>query len=186
MRLLLLAATLLASSSVFAQEGSDLADLIAHPEAQMLSAEKAAEMGLQAHGPVWVVPVEAIDERPPLSYELPASALPNEKDPTLALIIGILVPGGAQLYVEDYSKGLTLLAIGYGSLIGGWFLYHALDVPAIRLLGIAGYLGALIYGALQARDDAEAANRRNGYALAPSMTHTLEGTAAGLTLRASF
>ncbi|MEO0556742.1 MAG: hypothetical protein AAF170_01025 [Bacteroidota bacterium] len=186
MRALLLAATLLASSSALAQEAADLASLIAHPDAQLLSAENAAAMGVEAEGPVWVIPAEAVDERASLSYELPASVLPSEKDPGLAIIIGILLPGGGQIYAGDNTKGLTILGVAYGSLIGGWFLGHALDVPLLYLVGSAGYIAATVYGVLQATDDVEAANRRNGYALAPSVTRTHEGYAAGLSLRASF
>ena len=193
MRLLLLATALLASSSALAQGSvepqvgaSQLAALIAQPDAQLLSAEDAAAMGLETTGPVWLVPVETPEAAPTLAYELPASARPGEKDPTLALIIGILVPGGGQIYAEDYSKGLTILAVGYGSLTAGWFLYHALSVRAIYLVGILGYLAATVYGVLQVRGDVSAANRRNGYALAPSVMPTHEGYAAGLSLRASF
>lgn len=186
MRVLLLAATLVAASSALAQDSADLAALLDHPGAQLLSAENAAAMGLQTEGPVWVVPADAADESLSLSYELPASALPSEKDPGLAIIIGILLPGGAQIYAGDTSKGLTLLGVAYGSLVAGWFLGHALDIPALYLLGSVGYVAATVYGVLQATDDVEAANRRNGYALAPSLMRTPEGTAAGLALRASF
>ncbi|GAB5534870.1 MAG: hypothetical protein Rubg2KO_11190 [Rubricoccaceae bacterium] len=186
MRPLLLAAVLLTSSSALAQDASELATLIAHPDAQLLSAEEAATLGLKTEGPVWLVPVEAPEATPSLGYEVPASALSSEKDPTLALVLGIVVPGGGQIYAEEYEMGLTLLAIGYGSAFGGWFLSHALDIPLLSLVGAAGYLGATIYGALHAQEDAEAANRRNGFALAPRVTRTDGGTAGGLSLRASF
>lgn len=186
MRLLLLVTALLASSSALAQETPDLAALITHPDARMLSTEDATAMGVQTDGPVWIVPVEAVDELASLSYELPASVLPSEKDPGLAIIIGILLPGGGQIYAGDTAKGLTLLGVAYGSLIGGWFLGHALDIPILSLVGWAGYLATTVYGVLQATDDVEAANRRNGYALAPSVTRTENGFAPGLALRASF
>ena len=186
MRLFLLAAALLASSSVLAQEASDLATLISHSDAQLLSTEDAANMGIETNGPVWLVPIESPDTAPSLGYELPASVLPSEKDPGLAIIIGILLPGGAQIYAGDNDKGLMLLGVAYGSLIGGWFLAHALDIPILALVGSAGYLAATVYGVLEATDDVEAANRRNGYALVPSVTRTDDGYAGGLSLRASF
>jgi TM2 domain-containing membrane protein YozV len=160
--------------------------MITHPGAQLLSVEDAADMGLQTDGPVWLVPVESAGAVPSLGYELPASALPSEKDPGLAIIIGILLPGGAQIYAGDNPKGLMILGVAYGSLIGGWFLSHALDVPLLAVLGSAGYIAATVYGVLQATDDVEAANRRNGFALAPSVTRTDGGYAGGLSLRASF
>ena len=186
MRLLLLSAALLASSSALAQDASDLATLISHPDAQLLSAEDASEMGIETDGPVWLVPVESVDETPSLGYELPASVRASEKDPLIAIIIGLVVPGGGQLYAGDTPKGLMILGVGYGSLVGGWFLAHALDAPVVSLVGYAGFLGAVVYGLLEASDDVEAANRRNGYALAPSVTRTPNGTAAGLSLRTSF
>jgi len=39
------------------------------------------------------------------------------KDPALATVIGVLVPGGGQLYAERYGKGLGLLA-GTAAAVG--------------------------------------------------------------------
>ena len=193
MRLSLLALALVASwlaptsgSAAIAQDSADLAALIAHPDAQMISAEDAAAMGLETDGPAWAVPVAAMDAAPSLSYELPASARASEKDPGIAIIIGILIPGGGQIYAGDTSKGLTILGIGYGSLLAGNILAVSTGSWELALLGYAGYLGATVYGILQATDDVEAANRRNGFAVAPSVMRTEGGYAGGLSLSASF
>lgn len=181
MRALFLAAALLVAPTAFAQAG--LSDAPPHPDARLLTPTELASVGLDADATAWAVPAAELGA---LGYELPASVLPPEKEVGIAILIGILVPGGGQLYAGDTSKGLRLLGLGYGSLVGGYVLAVATDSPTLALVGYLGYVGATVVGLLDVTEDVEAANRRNGYALGPAMLRTGDGYAPGLALRTSF
>ena len=193
MRLILFAAVF-AALPASAQESSRLqealglpeaalSEAIAHPDARLLSADEVEALGLASDGPAWFVPLDAA-QAPSLGYELPLRA--SEKEEGIGMIIGVLIPGGGQFYAGDTTKGLTILGLGYGSWIGSLILASALNTGEIAFVGLAGLIGATVYGVLETPDDVRAANARNGFAVAPSVTRTDGGYAGGLSLRASF
>lgn len=103
------------------------------------------------------------------------------KEPGTATLIGVLVPGGGQLYAGKITKGLTLLAVGYGSIIAGTVAaVETCDIDGCsRSLGLlyagyAGYLASWIYGFATAGRDAHEVNASNGYqrraSIAPIVT----------------
>ena len=49
----------------------------------------------------------------------PVQSQDGVKSPGIATLISVVVPGGGQMYADKVGKGLALLGITYGSLIGG-------------------------------------------------------------------
>ena len=127
---------------------------------------------------------------PALSQQAPVRP-EGYKDPGTATIIGLFVPGGGQLWVggEAKKKGLALLGLGYGSLILLPAVGGSAGSTAPVYLGVAGYFGTTLYGALTADDAANAHNRRLGGRVAllervqPVVAPGRAGTAVGLSLR---
>ena len=182
MRSLVLVLLALALSPAVAAQEASLALLASEglTPGDEVSVEALAAIGVESDVPGVVVALP----HTPIGYSLPADLRPSEKDEGIAYIIGILLPGGGQIYAGDTSKGLRILALGYGSLLVGSIILPILtDSAAVSLLGFAGYVGAVVYGILQVPEDVEAANRRNGYALAPTLTQTPDGPRGALALR---
>ena len=128
-------------------------------------------------------------EGAPLGYALPAetlAALPSEKDEDLALVFSILLTGGGHLYSGETSKGITLLAIGLGAVVGGAVLTNATDSIAPYLIGATISLGAWIYGISDAKASVRRQNALNGFALVPAPVEADGHVGAGLSLRARF
>ena len=150
----------------------------------MLTTAERAELAIDADEPVWVVPVDV--SPPSLSYELPETLRPSEKEVGIGILIGVLVAGGGQLYAGDTNKGIKLLAIGLGAPLAGYIVAIATDNIAPYLVGSLVGLGAWVYGLVETPDDVRAANARNGFALAPAVIRSEGGSAAGLSLSATF
>lgn len=113
------------------------------------------------------------------------------KDPQLATVIGVLVPGGGQLYTSRYGKGLALL-LGSASGVG-----IAVDVSrsrctvantcnrtAVEAAAIASAVVLWGYGWATAGNDARLFNtqRLNRTSFAPFLDRRDGRTLAGLAL----
>ena len=116
-------------------------------------------------------------QAPSLAYELPSSLLASEKDPTIALVLSIVLTGGGHLYAGETGKGLLLLGIGIGAPIAGALLSEDSDAPYIA--GLLVGLGAYIYGIVDGRKAVERYNEANGFALVPVPLES----GAGLAMR---
>jgi hypothetical protein len=120
------------------------------------------------------------------------------KDPGTATLIGVLVPGGGQIYAGETKKGLTLLGVGVGGLVVGTAMTvssgdvdcdddfdcdsDSSALPAI--LGYAVYLGSWVYGIIDADDSANRMNAQRGMAgVTPFVTRVGEGTGVGVSIR---
>ena len=113
------------------------------------------------------------------------------KNPTTATIIGVLVPGGGQLYAERYGKGGALLggaAVAVGIAIDASHRKCAdgktCGIPPAQTGGII--VAALLwgYGWATAAHDARLFNaqRLNGTSFAPFLKQRNGRLLAGLTL----
>jgi hypothetical protein len=93
------------------------------------------------------------------------------KDPTTSLILSIVIPGGGQFYSGDTKKGAIIIGTALGGIIIGSSLAvgsaesgSGSGVGAGLLLGYAAYLGAWIYGMVDASDAAHRHNVQLGIA----------------------
>lgn len=122
------------------------------------------------------------------------------KDPGTAMIISVLVPGGGQMYSGETQRGLTLLGIGLGGLAVGTAISasstgcdeDSCDTDANfapLALGYLAYLGAWVYGIVDADDSAERMNSKRGLAVGGAqVTPVLSivpagGTGVGINIR---
>lgn len=90
------------------------------------------------------------------------------KDPGTATLYAVLAPGVGHLYSGEKRKGLTLMLIGYGGLIGGSLGSTLTCLRATgcsytpMILGGVALLGAWGYGIYDAGNAARRTNARNG------------------------
>lgn len=104
---------------------------------------------------------------------LPARAIAptaSYRDPTIALVIGLLVPGGGQFYTGETGRGALYLGISVGAPLLGEMVsastcndYVGTCSLTPMYLGVAAALASWIYGAVKAQSSAEAMNQRHGY-----------------------
>jgi hypothetical protein len=112
---------------------------------------------LPVHAPA---SVSATLAAPPLPYRQPGD--PGYRDPVVARVLGIVIPGAGHLYAGEGAKGAGLLAVG---TLGGAFLLSQLpcggddpcDTPMLAFGGLA-YLAAAIYSIADAAPAARRAN----------------------------
>lgn len=132
----------------------------------------------------------------------PSADRPSFKEPGTATLIGVLVPGGGQLYAGKITKGLTLLAVGYGSIVAGTALavtncddigdYEDGCTKSLTPLyiGYGGYLASWIYGLATAGGDAREVNAKNGYqrrtSIAPIVVASNNRPAYGVSVTMRF
>src|SRR5580704_10860286 len=92
------------------------------------------------------------------------------KSPGIATLISVVIPGGGQMYADKVGKGLALLGITYGSLIGGAVLsttscsvYNgcSVDLTPLYIGGVIS-LGTWIYSMATAGGDARDHNASLG------------------------
>jgi hypothetical protein len=103
-----------------------------------------------------------------------ASAV-QEKDPRLACMLSLIVPGGGQIYLREDLKGITFcLLSGAGYATSGYYLYLALlkgnssrtEVRAKLIIsGLLFVVAAIIHvvGVVEAYNDAEEINEKRFY-----------------------
>lgn len=84
------------------------------------------------------------------------------KEPGIAILIAVLVPGGGHLYTGEVGKGLTLLAVGYGGIAAGDVIGISSGNAAPIAVGALAYLGAWIYGIADAGPSANRVNALHG------------------------
>lgn len=86
----------------------------------------------------------------------------SQKDPGLATVISLFIPGGGHLYAGESRKGATILGVAYGSLIAGAATTSCSFGSGCRTwpiyVGVLGYLGAWAYGVADASNAARRAN----------------------------
>lgn len=101
---------------------------------------------------------------------------PGYKDPGTSTLFSVLIPGGGQLYSGDTRRGVTLLGVGLGGLtLGVAMTAGSVGVScdddfsckddtnyAPAALGYAAYLGAWLYGIIDASDSAQRMNTKHG------------------------
>lgn len=119
-------------------------------------------------------------------------AISPVKDPGLATLIGVLIPGGGQFYTDRPNKGAVLLVLGYGAPVAGLFSSTWVDDPktGARLwnftplyTGLAVGVGAWAYGWATASGDATEHNSRlprRTVTVMPSVERTESGARFGL------
>src|ERR1043166_9065816 len=56
---------------------------------------------------------------PPLAPQQPGPPLIGYKDPELATVLGLIVPGGGQMYAGRTTKGAILFSVGVAAPIMG-------------------------------------------------------------------
>lgn len=132
-------------------------------------------------------PIVLSEVAPSLGYELPAEtvALASEKDPTIGLLLSILVTGGGHFYAGETTKGLILLGIGVGAYVAGAALSDSDNLTPLYL-GAVVSLGAWVYGIIDGMKAVERYNAANGFALAPAPIRTENGVGLGLAMRTRF
>ncbi|HEX6038948.1 hypothetical protein [Longimicrobium sp.] len=114
---------------------------------------------------------------------------PGYKDPGIATIISVVVPGGGQMYAGETKRGAMLLGIGMGGVILGSAMSVESTSAAPMLAGSLLYLGTWVYGIMDASDSANRMNARRGMAVGgvrvePTVAVQREGgTGVGVTLR---
>jgi hypothetical protein len=137
-------------------------------------------------------PAAAQTAAPPLGY----------KDPGTATLIGVVVPGGGQLYAGETKKGLILLGTGVGGLVLG----TAMTTNSVSAscdedlsceddtnylpmaVGYLAFLGSWVYGIIDADDSATRMNAQRGLGVLPEGVTPLvapvgDGTGVGISIR---
>ena len=81
------------------------------------------------------------------------------KDPTAALLLGLIIPGGGQIYNEQYEK--VLIPIG-GIIVGG-AVYTSADYSERQIAGLVIAGGVWIYSLFDAAMSADKINQRSRF-----------------------
>lgn len=127
------------------------------------------------------------------------------KDPTMATIMSVIIPGGGHLYSGETRKGAMILGVGVGGLVLGSALTvgsadidcdfdddFECDDDTSYLPAAAGYLlylGSWVYGIMDASNSADRMNASRGIAIGgvevqPAVAVGEKGSArVGLELR---
>lgn len=119
---------------------------------------------------------------PPISYG-------SQKSTGLGTIIAILIPGGGHLYAEETKRGLTILGVSVGGLVGGYALTYSsikstgvMEEPNFTYLwlGVAIHFGSWLYGIIDTPKAVDRYNQRSGFSvmdmkLNPYFSHNQEG-----------
>ena len=114
------------------------------------------------------------------------------KDPGIATLVSVLIPGGGQLYSGETRKGLTLLGVGVGAPTLGLMVAMSSPNTSVAPLALASVaaLGAWVYGIADASSSAQRMNTQRGLAgmipdnVAPVVAPNGNGgTQVGLTMR---
>lgn len=110
------------------------------------------------------------------------------KDPGIATIASVVIPGGGQMYSGETKKGVALLGIGMGSLVLGYAASVDGGSAAPAAVGYLVYLGTWVYGIMDAGDSAHRMNAKNGMAIggvqvAPTVGVQDGGTRVGFEVR---
>ncbi len=105
----------------------------------------------------------------------PERQQPAGKDPRLACLLSLVIPGGGHIYLRRDLKGIGFcLAAGTGYTVTGYYLYRSFvqDKGAdfkskVIVSGLLFFISALIHvvGIVEAYSDAEEMNRRSFYGM---------------------
>ena len=87
------------------------------------------------------------------------------KDPGIATIISVVVPGGGQMYAGETKRGAMLLGVGMGGVLLGSALTVETGSGLPVMAGSLLYLGTWIYGIMDASDSAARMNAQRGLAI---------------------
>jgi len=111
------------------------------------------------------------------------------KDPGIATLLSVVIPGGGQMYAGETGRGAMLLGVGMGGIVLGTALSMEGTSGMPLLAGSLVYLGSWVYGIMDASDSADRMNARRGLTIGdvqiqPSVGMGAEGGArVGLELR---
>lgn len=98
----------------------------------------------------------------------------KEKDPRLACMLSLIVPGGGQIYLREDLKGITFcLLTGASYSVAGYYMYLALfgdnsgteRKSKLIISGLLFVVGAIIHivGVVEAYNDANQINEKRFY-----------------------
>lgn len=107
--------------------------------------------------------------------ERPERRQPMGKDPRLACLLSLVIPGGGHIYLRRDLKGIGFcLAAGTGYTVTGYYLYRSFvrdkgsDFKSkVIVSGLLFFISALIHvvGIVEAYSDAEEMNKRSFYGM---------------------
>ncbi len=107
--------------------------------------------------------------------ERPQRQQADNKDPRLACLLSLIIPGGGHIYLRRDLKGIGFcLAAGTGYTVTGYYLYRSFiqDKGAdfrskVIVSGLLFFISALIHvvGIVEAYADAEEMNKRSYYGM---------------------
>lgn len=139
------------------------------PSAYSVSVE---EQALRKGAEKQVSPEDEFDRKTPARRDISRSA--QEKDPRLACLLSLIIPGGGEIYLKNDIKGIIFFAlpvIGYS--FAGYYLYSAFvdDVSGTEKKSrylVSGLLLLVsvimhIVGIVEAYNDAVEINEKNLY-----------------------
>lgn len=88
---------------------------------------------------------------PPASQQAFATTQATDKDVVVARVLSALIPGTGHIYAGESGKGWGLMALSFGSILGGRFLgilacdgYHRDGIPECTAGQVVAGTGALI------------------------------------------
>ena len=99
----------------------------------------------------------------------------QKKDPRLACLLSLIIPGGGQIYLRKDLKGIGFcLAAGIGYSVTGYYIYYSfVQNPGtdfrtkIIISGLLFFVSVLVHivGIVEAYSDANEINKENYYGL---------------------
>jgi len=117
----------------------------------------------------------------------------SKKEPALAMVISLLLPGGGQFYNGEYKKGAIQMGMFFGGAII-MFAFYPKEIlfgddndeftgeDAVALLGGLIAMGGYIWSLYDAPKSASRINKENGWALAPQISENLYLTVTDLQI----
>lgn len=115
----------------------------------------------------------------------------TERDPGIATILSVVIPGAGQMYAGDTMRGVKILGGAYFSPIIGWTagtMFCATGSGAacgvgllVGLTGSVAGLGSWVYGIIDAGPTTERMNAAHGFALDGRLQPLVAPTADGGT-----
>jgi TM2 domain-containing membrane protein YozV len=99
---------------------------------------------------------------PTMDKQLQAMFLANRKDPAISCMLSICVPGMGQFYNGQYLKGVTMMALSYGSL-GAAASLSGSGNSGLKSVFLVGALASYLWSLIDAPVTSKSINNQNGY-----------------------